>query len=293
MNPWLHRYAVWLALFGFAVIVFGAFLSSTEVAARQSPALAFPGIYEVLHRGLGIALAILTLSLVIWTLLAATPTWLRALVSTAFAALALNAVLGFQAAPLSPALGIFHALLAHFFLAAIVAMTVVTSAKWNREVELSSDTGWHSVRHFAITTPPVVFLQITLGAAYRHEVAGIMPHMGGAMVVALMTLVVSTLILQNAPGPKPLRHAAAILISIVLAQVCLGIAVFLMLSLNAAGTLAFVLATTGHVSIGAATLAASVVMALQVWHTIPPKTLIRGQATQSPITGAGDVETRR
>jgi hypothetical protein len=187
-------------------------------------------------------------------------------------ALTLDAVLGFQTAPLSAALAICHALLAHFFFAAMAAIAAVTSANWNRKAELAADSGLSSVRSFAIATPPVVFLQITLGAGYRHGVAGVMPHMAGAMVVALMTLVVSTLILQNAASPASLRRAAATLISMVLVQVCLGIAVFLMLALNAAGALAFVLATAGHVSIGAATLAASVVMALEVWRTIPRKT---------------------
>jgi hypothetical protein len=79
------------------------------------------------------------------------------------------------------------------------------------------------------------------------------------------------MVLHNFLGPAPLRRAAAMLISVVLVQVCLGIAAFLMLVLNAAGTFAFVLATVGHVSIGAATLAASVVMAMQVWRSVPPK----------------------
>jgi heme A synthase len=267
----LTRYALSLAILAFVVIVFGASITSIVVAARQSQSPASAEDYEVVHAILAIALVVLTLGLGMWICLVATPAWLRALVSAAFAALILDAVLGLQAPPLPGALGIFHALLAHSFLAVMVAMAVVTSASWNREAELSGDWNGPSVRPFALATPPVVFLQIALGAAYRHDVTGIMPHMGGAMVVALMALVISTLILQNAPGPKPLRRAAAILISIVLAQVCLGIAVFLMLAMNAAGTLAFVLATTGHVSIGSATLAASVVMALEVWRTIPPK----------------------
>lgn len=272
MNPWLHRYAVLLAIFAFVVIVFGAYITSAEVAARQSQSPVLAGMYEVLHRYLAIALGFLTIGLGIWVWLAATPVWLRALISTAFVALALNAVLGFQATPLSATFGIFHALLAHFFLAAMIAIAVFTSARWNREAELAADGGLSSVRPFAIATPPVVFLQITLGAAYRHDVTGILPHMAGAMVVALMALVISTLILQNAASTAPLRRAAAILITIVLTQVCLGIATFLMLVLNTAGSSAFILVATGHVSIGAATLAASVVMALVVWDTIPPKT---------------------
>jgi hypothetical protein len=44
-----------------------------------------------------------------------------------------------------------------------------------------------------------------------------------------------------------------------------------MLLLNAAGTLYFILASLGHVAVGASTLAASIVMAMQVWRSVTPK----------------------
>ena len=263
--PWLHRYAIFLAIFALAVIVSGAFVTSTDVAARQSQSAVSGEIDEVLHRVLGIVSTFLTLGLGIWTSFAATPGWLRALAWTAVASLAVCAALGWPAPPLSPSLGIVHALLAHFFLSVVVVIAVATSASWNRETEQSGGRGPSSLRRLGLATPPVVFLQIALGTAYRHEVIGIMPHMGGALVVALMTLILSTVILQNSLGPAPMRRAAAALISLVLAQVCLGIASFLMIALNSTGTLAFVLATAGHVSIGSATLAASVVMAMQLY----------------------------
>jgi len=186
-------------------------------------------------------------------------------------ALAIGSALGWPAQPLSATLGTFHAVLAHFFFAIVVVIVVVTSASWNREAVVVDDGGRFLLRPLAIATPPVVLLQTTLGAAYRHDAIGVMPHMAGAMVVALTTLVVSAVILQNFPGPAPMRRAAAVLISIVLAQVCLGIAAFLMLILNTAGTFAFVLVTVGHVATGAATLGASVVMAMQTRRSLLPK----------------------
>jgi heme A synthase len=281
VNPWLHRYALFLAAFALAVVISGAFVTSTEIAARQSQYPVSREINEALHRVLAIALTFFTLGAGIWTSFAATPGWLRALAWTALASLAIASIVGWPAPPLSPALGIVHALLAHFFLSVIVVIAVVTSPGWNRETELAGEYGLSSLRPLAVATPPVVFLQIALGTAYRHEVTGVMPHMAGAMVVALMTLIVSAVVLHNFLGPAPMRRAAAMLISMVLAQVCLGIAAFLMLVLNAAGTFAFVLATVGHVSIGAATLAASVVMAMQVWRSVPPKA--RLPATREPI----------
>jgi heme A synthase len=110
----------------------------------------------------------------------------------------------------------------------------------------------------------VVFLQIALGAAYRHDVTGVMPHIAVAMGVAFLALIVCSVVLQNFPEPKSMRRAAVALIAIVLTQVCLGIAAFVMLLLNFTASLVFVPVTVGHVTVGAATLAASVVMAIEV-----------------------------
>jgi heme A synthase len=96
--------------------------------------------------------------------------------------------------------------------------------------------------------------------------------MAVAMGVAFLALIVSSVVLQNFPRPASLRYAAAALIAIVLTQVCLGITAFLLLLLNQAGTAYFIPTTIAHVTIGAVTLAASVVMAMQVRRSIPART---------------------
>lgn len=277
----IHRYSWFLAVVGLVAIISGAYITSTEVVARQAQTAGASGVNELPHRILSIALLVFTLGAGVWTSLTEVSAQLRALVWSAFGALALDAALGLPGAPLTPVFGMFHALLAHFFFAVIIAIVVITSAGWSREPEIVDDQGWSFLRPLALATPPIVLVQIALGAAYRHQETGIMPHMAGAMVVALTTLVVSAVVLQNFPGPASLRRAAAWLISILLAQVCFGIAAFLMIVLNAAGTVAFEAVTVGHVAIGASTLAASVVMALQVWRCVVHKA--RQAAAQESI----------
>jgi heme A synthase len=164
-----------------------------------------------------------------------------------------------------------HALLAHLFFSLIVVIAVGTSEGWNRTPELVDGNSKPLLRPLAAAIPPIVFLQIALGAAYRYDVTSIMPHMAVAMGVAFLALIGSSVVLQHFRRPVSLRGAAAALISIVLAQVCLGIGAFLMLALNAAGTFYFVATTVGHVLVGASTLAASVVMAMQVRRCVLPK----------------------
>jgi heme A synthase len=270
VNPGLHRSALFLAVLAFLVVVSGAYITSIEVAARLSQPDVAPVLNQNLHRALAIALTLLTLGLAIWTGFTVTPGWVRAMAWSGVAVLISGAALGWQSPPLSKAMGVFHALLAHLFLTLIVVITVGTSAGWNREPELAEGPRRPLLRPAAVATPPVVFLQIMLGAAYRHDITSVLPHMAVAMGVAFLALIVSSVVLQNFPRPPALRHAAATLIAIVLAQVCLGITAFLLPLLNFTGTPYFILATIAHVTIGAATLAASVVMAMHVWRSIPP-----------------------
>ena len=287
MSPWLHRSALVLVVLAMAVIVTGAFITSTAVAARQTQSTISPFVNEGLHRAFAIALIVFTLGIAIWISSAPTPGWLRAVAWCGILTLAAGAALGWQTPPLSPKAAVLHALLAHLFLSLIVVIAVGTSEGWNRTPELVDGNSKPLLRGLAVAIPPVVFLQIVLGAAYRHDMTSIMPHMTVAMGVAFLALIGSSTILQHFHRPASLRGAAAALIYIVLAQVCLGIGAFLMLVLNAGGTFYFVATTVGHVLVGASTLAASVVMAMQVRRCVLPtkanKALLNDRAT-----GLGD-----
>jgi heme A synthase len=273
-NNGLHRYALFLVILAMAVIMAGAVITSTEVAARQSQSDVALVVDLNLHRALGIGLTLLALGLAIWTSFEATSRWIKTVAWSGLAALVLDAALGWAAPPLSPKVAVFHALLAHLFFSLVSMIAMGTSTGWIRPAERVDGSSKPLLRPLAIATPPVVFLQITLGSAYRHDMTSIMPHMAIAMGVAFLALIGSSVVLQNFPKPVSLRRAAVALISIVLTQVCLGIGAFLMLVLNSAGTSYFVLTTTGHVAVGAATLAASIVMAMEVSRSVVPKSKI-------------------
>jgi hypothetical protein len=271
MSPRLHRSVLFLVFLAMAVIITGAFITSTAVAARQSQSAISPFVNEGPHRGFAVSLIVFTLGIAIWISAAPTPGWLRAVAWSGILTVAVGAALVWQTPPLSPTAGVLHALMAYLFLSLIVVILVGTSESWNRTPELVDGNSKPLLRRLAFATPPIVFLQITLGATYRHDVTSIMPHLVVAMGVTLLALISSSVVLQHFHRPASLRGAAAALISIVLAQVCLGIGAFLMLVLNAEGTFYFLATTVGHVLGGASTLAASVVMAMQVRRCVLPK----------------------
>ncbi len=270
MNPSLHRYAIFIVVLAVAAMVTGAVNTSTQVAARQPQSAVSPVVSLTLHEALSIALTLFALGLATWISRSGAPGWLRTVAWSAIATLAIDAALGWQKLPLSANIAVFHALLAHIFFSLAVVSAVGTSASWNSPPEQVDGSIKPFLRPLAVVIPPVVFLQITLGAAYRHDLTSVMPHMAIAMGVAFLALIGSSVVLQNFPHPAAMRHSAVALISLVLTQVCLGIGAFVMLVLNSAGTFYFVAVTVGHVLIGASTLAASVIMALQVWRCVLP-----------------------
>jgi hypothetical protein len=255
----LHRYTIVVALFAFAAVLSGAFITSSQIVSGKAQVL--PN--SDLHSGIAITLAVLTLGLGVQLSASNAGRSLQVLIWSGFAALAIDGALGWRLPSLTPFWLVLHACLGHAFLACIAPIALMTSRQWRRDADSSLTSASAYLRPLATATPPAVFVQITLGAMYRYQIAGILPHMAGAAIVALLTLGISGAVLQNHPHSN-LRSMATALISIVLAQTCLGIAVFIMLILGAGSTMAFAWIATAHVSIGSLTLAASVVMAIRI-----------------------------
>jgi len=242
---------VWSA--ALLAILSGAFITSGKIGL--SPAQPVPS--SAPHVIIASLALLLTLALCISVPRFRLAAWLG------FASLALSGAIGAMA-PLTPGLIVLHAVFAHLSLVLITGAAVLSSLASTKQAEPLDPGSWTALRPMALITPPFVLLQITMGALYRHEIVGVMPHMLGAMIVAILTLVVSVILLQNFRSSRELTNSATALISIVLAQVCLGIAVFIMLLLGVGSGPIFAWLATAHVSVGALTFVASVVTAIYV-----------------------------
>ena len=118
----------------------------------------------------------------------------------------------------------------------------------------------------ASAAPVLVLAQVMLGAAYRHRAMGLAWHIVGAMVVALTILIVGMCVMQGCGMHRALRPAGIALLIIGLTQVLLGFAALTteMLAPDNTTPLPVILSTVAHVGVAAATLAASLVLAIQV-----------------------------
>jgi hypothetical protein len=265
-----HRYSIVVALGALIIIITGAALTSTSTAHRQIEVSAPVPNGRSWHTVPGIVLSALSLGLAIAIWRGGASRWMFSFAGIAFTTLAVLASSGFPTHP-SPGLAILHATAAPVFLALVGAIALAASPLWQMLPDPVDGSSKPFLRPLGMVLPFAVLLQVIFGAAYRHDLTSVMPHMGWAAPVVFLALFVATVILQDFPRPASLRRAAAMLITAVLLQVCLGIGAFVMLVSDATETPYFVVATVGHVTVGALTLTASVVTAMEVWRHVSPK----------------------
>jgi cytochrome c oxidase assembly protein subunit 15 len=275
-NPWLHRYATLVAVCTLFLVIAGASVTSKEAGlsvpdwplsyGQVIPEMTGGVLFETGHRMIATVVGTLTIILAIWIARVEKRVWLRRLGWIALSLVVAQGLLGgatvllLQPAPVS----IAHACLAQLFFSVTVAIAVFTSRKWQEGPEPVEDYGWPSLRSLATLTPVLVLLQIGLGAGFRHRAFGLLPHVTGAMIVPLVILLLGSFVLHQFPKHRSLRPAAVGLLTITFAQVVLGIVAYIA-RMNAADyPLAMVLTTVAHVAAGGLTLAASVVLSIQI-----------------------------
>jgi heme A synthase len=263
-NPWLFRLAILVAVCALLLIAGGALVGPGTQPTPQAIST---------HRIAATAVSVLTLGLVLWLIFtdprprARRLGWLTLLLAVLQDSVGHAAV--FALAPRT--VGIAHALMAPLFFAAVLAIAVVTSPGWSRGPEDVRDYGWPSMRSLAILTPILVMLQILLGAAFRQQVLTLLPHVLGAMFVALVILLESVFVLQQFPTHRALAPAAKTLLGVAFAQVFLGITALIMKSMASDTDLAVIVTVASHVTGGAITLATTVILSILIRRNVQPK----------------------
>jgi heme A synthase len=263
-NKTLHWLAILLAIGTLLLIINGAIAGPTVQPAAEALSI---------HRLAAIPVSVLTLVVVLWLIFTDARSQARALgwITLALAILQDSAGHAVVQAMAPHTAGIAHALMAPMFFAAVVAIALVTSPAWARGPELVSDYGWPSNRTLAIVTPVLVVIQITLGAAFRQGTITLMPHVLGAMLVALVILLQGIFVLQQFPAHSALRLAGRTLLGVAFGQVFLGMTTLIMKSMADENSTPVVIAATFHVTGGAITLATATVLSILVRRNVQPR----------------------
>jgi heme A synthase len=253
-NPWLHRYAVLLAVLVFLLLAAGAYLTSNirpMPGPNPGPVATAPGLQQI-HLVLAVLVAFLTLGLAVW--LRSLPGWI------ALATVIVEGGLGSSTGNFG---AILHAILAPILFSSVVAAAVLTSESWSRSAHPVKDL-WPPLSKMAILAPILVVVQISLGAGFRHNAMGVVWHILNAGIVLLLIMVAGVCLLRQYPEHPALRPAAITLLVITGIQVLLGFGVFLVILIVSENNQALIFSGMVHVLTGSLVLAATVVLALEL-----------------------------
>src|SRR5258708_8422869 len=213
----LHRYAILLSVCTLFLVVAGASVTSKEAGlsvpdwplsyGQVMPPMIGGVKFEHGHRMIATFVGMLTIGLAIWLQRADPRSWMRKLGWISLAAVIGQGILGGLTVLLllPPAVSISHACLAQLFFSTMVAIALFTSKRWQDGPEIVDDHGWPSLRTLAIVVPMMVLAQVALGAAFRHRVLSLMPHVIGAMIVTLAFMFLAIFVVNHFPTHPSLR----------------------------------------------------------------------------------------
>jgi cytochrome c oxidase assembly protein subunit 15 len=203
-NPWLYWFAVLTAFFTFLLLGLGGLVTSHE-AGMSVPdwpntfhynLFLFPfaqwvgGIfYEHTHRLLASAVGLMTTVLAVWLWLKDRRPWMSWLGVAAFLLVVAQGVLGGLRVTLHmDSLGIYHATIAQLFFVLTCALALFTSRWWanlspvaavydrrqNSEMSAAvADRRYKNLRRLVLATTLLIFVQLIIAAAMRHQHAGL------------------------------------------------------------------------------------------------------------------------
>lgn len=106
-----------------------------------------------------------------------------------------------------------------------------------------------------------ILIQTVLGAALRHNVIGLVPHIAGAVLAIAAVMWASLQILVQDTSPEPRRRAAVLLLGLIGLQLFLGFAAYTAMEANAGAPQPMPLViwtTVAHVVVGALALGAAI-----------------------------------
>jgi cytochrome c oxidase assembly protein subunit 15 len=249
--------------------------------------------YEWSHRMLAGTLVSLTLAIAILTLWVEKRRWLRWLALGAFGTVIAQATLGgmtvlfFQPPWLSTA----HATVAQTFFCIAVAIALFTGRKWVEEVpRVEFDSRRPSLFTLTLLSIFVLYVQLVLGGMFRHHGLSWWPHVLNALIVSFVLAWTAIRAISVYSNIDAVRQPAIVMLSLLIAQLCLGFTAFLTRvawGRNAVQPeLPMVASTVAHVAVGALLLATTVVLAIQVWRHVPAALTERLPQAQRDVSAA-------
>lgn len=286
-HPGVHRFSVFVVLWTILLFVAGALVTSKDAALSVTdwptshgtmvpPLSSLQGgdLFEFSHRAVagGLGIFVLVLAVLLWV--KESRVWLRWLGFVAVLGVIVQAILGGQVVIrlLHYWLPVIHACFAQIVFAAVLGIAVFTSKWWVSERPQLEDTGAPSIHSLSILNAAVIYVQVILGAGFRHKDIPVWPHIAGAMVVLGVVTWTAVALRKRFGQSRELSKARVFLHAIFGAQFLLGFAAYWSRISTADAPQpmpVMVTLTVIHTVVGAILFAFSVLVALMCYRLIP------------------------
>ncbi len=281
-----HRFAVFTACATFLLIIAGALVTSNDAGLSvpdwptsfgslyRIPRMVGGVKFEHSHRMVAEFIGFLTIILAVWTARADRRSWMRKLGWAALGTVIAQGILGGITVLkfLPPSVSSAHATLGQTFFCIVVSIALFTGRTWVQEPRMSLPTRRPTLPVLASLSVASVYVQLILGAAFRHHGIKLLPHIISAAVVTFVLLWTVVRVLSEYSRTEQLRRPALMLLGLTIVQLSLGFGSWLTRvewGRDAPQPQSFMVITTvAHVAVGALVLATTVVLAIESWRHV-------------------------
>jgi len=243
-NPWIGRVALMTVGATFFLLILGGIVSSKGVgmAVPDWPTtfgynmFTFPlskmvgGIfYEHSHRLIGSLVGFLTIGLTTAILWKDNRKWLKILSLIALLAVIAQGILGgMRVVEISKMFAVAHGAFAHAFFALIVSIAFFLSNYWKGLSAVNHVMEASNLRRFSIITSVAIYIQLVIGAVYRHTGSGLWIHLLLALTVTTIIFLLMDSVNKKVGEVTILRRTAITLSALIVLQLFSGMGAYVM-----------------------------------------------------------------
>ena len=297
-HPGVHKFALLVVAWATVLLTAGALVTSEDAAlavpdwplsyGTLNPPMVGGIAFEHSHRLIAAALGLLVIILAILLWRYDERPSIRYLGLAALGGVVFQGILGGLTVLklLHYWLPVLHACTAEIVFVLLVSIAFLTSHWYMRDLAQYADNTFPSIHSIVTLNAFLIFLQVLVGAGFRHRYLSLKPHVFGAPIVLGMVVWTAAALGRRFPQVPEISRARLWLHFIVGLQVLLGIVALWTRIVSADDPQPMppvVIATVAHTVVGALLFATSIITVLLCYRLVPRKREVLFATTQGEM----------